>query len=152
MNFQHDSNFNADVESENGDPRSEDEGPAQCNSHNSNGIPEAKPTTLHFYNGLDGWPNILIHAKKRFDVYISTINGFPEWSKHLDDAAKILAHAIADFEAQGGKWMIVDFPLHSLTNYAITELLLAYQESQDMAIVVREKCLPCSRLLPNFEI
>ena len=106
-NFQQDLNFDADHEPENKDTESDDEAEGGYSmrraARNSKGILDAKPTTLRFYSMLRGWPNVLIRAKKRFAVYISTINAFPECSEHLDDAAKILARAISDFEAQGGE-------------------------------------------------
>jgi hypothetical protein len=103
--------FSADISQEpnnsGGEEDEEDEEEDKATTHqrctrNSSGILEPKPTTLRYYSGAQGWPNVLICAKKRFALYVATINGFPKRSTHLDDAEKTLAHAIADFEARGG--------------------------------------------------
>ena len=140
-----------DSEEDEDEDKDEDEGPTltpiKRASRNSKGRCEPRPTTLQYYDGLVGWPNVLIHAKQRFAMYISVINAFPKRETHLKDAETILARAVIDFQDQGGDIDNGQKIHHAHIKYQCSlKFLLAYEQTRDMNILVRKYfrlILPC---------
>jgi hypothetical protein len=123
-------------EADNSDKETDEDAPKSRAPRNSKGNMIIKPTTLRYYSGVQGWQTVLISAKRRFALYVTTANAFPVCTNDLESADKILASVIIAFEGKGG---IIDDGL----GFIITVLLpyssifsSAYEQTRDMNIVV----------------